>query len=213
MRLLAGYRVGAERRHAMRCCVVTMTLASSIARGVAAQAPSAGGSAPGHQAASIRITAENVRFNNYLRELAGPRALAGMVGGGVLEQLRQHDGTELGRRLAERATQHAAEVSVRHGLAAVMHRSTDYHYEFCECHGFGPRVAHALVESFTDRRADGSRAFSVPRLAGTYAGDFAGLAWKHDRSAGDVAVGATLSFGFSALFNVARELTGVGRPH
>lgn len=213
MRLPAESRVGAERRRAMRCCVVTMTLATSIARGVSAQAPSAGGSAAGRQPASIRITAENVRFNNYLRELAGPRALVGVVGGGVFERLREHDGTELGSLLAERATRHAAEVSVRHGLAAVMHRSTDYHYQFCECHGLGPRVAHALVESFTDRRADGSRAFSVPRLAGTYAGDFAGLAWEHDRSAGDVAVGATLSFGFSALFNVARELTGVGRPH
>jgi hypothetical protein len=92
-----------------------------------------------------------------------------------------------------------------------MHRSTDYHYQFCECHGFGPRVAHALVESFTDRRADGSRAFSVPRIAGAYAGSFAGLAWEHDHSAGSVAAGATLSLGFSALFNVAHELSGIGR--
>jgi hypothetical protein len=190
-----------------------MALASSLAGRVSAQAPSAGGPALGHEPVSIRITSENVRVNNYLRELAGPRALVRVVGGGVFEQLRQHDNTELGRRLAERATQHAAEVSVRHGLAAVMHRSTDYHYQFCECRGFGPRVAHALVESFTDRRADGSRAFSVPRLAGAYAGDFAGLAWEHDRSVGGVAAGATLSLGFSALFNVARELTGVGRPH
>jgi hypothetical protein len=72
-------------------------------------------------------------------------------------------------------------------------------------------VQHALLETFTDRRADRSQALSVPRIAGTYAGDFAGLAWKHDRSAGDVAVGATLSLGFSALFNIARELTGLGR--
>jgi hypothetical protein len=197
----------------MRCCVVIMALATSIAGKVLAQAPSAGGPALGREPASIRITSENVRVNNYLRDLAGPRALAGVVGGGVFEQLRQNDRTELGRRLAERATQHAAEVSVRHGLAAVMHRSTDYHYQFCECHGVGPRVAHALVESFTDRRADGSRALSVPRLAGAYAGEFAGLAWEHDRSVGNVAAGATLSLGFSALFNVARELTGVGRPH
>jgi hypothetical protein len=188
----------------MRCCVVVMVLATSIAGGVSAQATSAGGR-------SIAVTAENVRFNNYLRELAGPRALVGVVGGGVLAQLRQHDGTELSTRLAQGATQHVAEVSVRHGLAAVMHRSTDYHYQFCECHGFGPRVAHALVESFTDRRADGSRAFSVPRVAGAYAGNFAGLAWEHDHSVGNVAAGATMSLGFSALFNVARELSGVGR--
>jgi hypothetical protein len=184
----------------MRCCMVVLGLAASVAGGLSAQAPP-----------SIRITPENVRLNNYLQDLAGPRALVGVFGGGLLQQVRQHDGTELEDRIARRATQHAAEVSVRDGLAALMHRSTDYHYQFCECHGFGPRVQHALLETFTDRRADGSRALSVPRIAGTYAGDFAGLAWEHDRSAGAVAAGATLSLGFSALFNIARELSGVGR--
>jgi hypothetical protein len=183
----------------MRCCVLGMALAASVAGKVSAQAP------------SIRITPDNVRFSNYLRDLAGPRALVGIAGGGVLQQLRQNDGTSLEERLASRAAQHVAEVSVRDGLAALMHRSTDYGYQFCECRGFGPRVQHALLETFTDRRADGSRALSVPRIAGTYAGDFAGLAWNHDRNAGDAVTGATLSLGFSALFNIARELSGVGR--
>jgi hypothetical protein len=57
------------------------------------------------------------------------------------------DGTELQAWIAARATQHAAEVSVRHGLAALMYRSTDNHFQFCECHGFGPRVQHALLET------------------------------------------------------------------
>jgi hypothetical protein len=188
-----------------------MGLGASVAGRVSAQAPSAVGPVIGREQPSIRITPENVRFSNYLRDLAGPRAVIGMLGGGVLSQLRQNDGTELGDRLAQRATQHATEVSVRHGLAALMNRSTDYHYQFCECKGFGPRVQHALLETFTDRRADGSRALSVPRIAGTYAGDFAGLAWEHDRSVGQAAAGATLSLGFSALFNIARELSGVGR--
>jgi hypothetical protein len=47
----------------------------------------------------------------------------------------------------------------------------------------------------------------VPRVAGAYAGNFARLAWERDRSAGDAALGATLSLGFSALFNIGRELT------
>jgi hypothetical protein len=75
----------------------------------------------------------------------------------------------------------------------------------------GPRVGHALLETFTDRRADGSRALSVPRIAADYAGGFAGLAWQRDRSVGDVVMGTTLSFGFQALFNIGRELTGLGR--
>ncbi|MGH7512445.1 MAG: hypothetical protein ACREOQ_05915 [Gemmatimonadales bacterium] len=193
-----------------------MVAALVVARagGVSAQGPSAAGPALRRESRSIRITSDNARVSNYLHELAGPRALIGVVGGGVLQELRQHDAPGgLEREIASRATQHAAEVSVRHGLAALMHRNTDYHYEFCECRGFGPRVGHAVVQAFTDRRDDGSRAFSVPRVAGSYAGSFAGLAWDHSRGAADVAVGTTLSFGLSALFNVARELSGIGRPH
>jgi hypothetical protein len=131
----------------------------------------------------------------------------------VLGELRhQNDAVGgLAGRIGSNATKAAVQTSVRHGLAALMHRSTDYHYRFCECHGLGPRVGHALLETFIDRRADGSRAFSVARVAGSYAGGFAGLAWERDRNAGDVLRGTTMSFGFSALFNVARELTGVGR--
>ena len=194
----------------MQCCLAVMALTGSVAGGVSAQAPSAGASL-GRESPSIGVTPENVRFTNYLRDLAGPRAVIGVVGGGALQQLRQNDGTELGQRLAQRATQHAAEMSVRHGLAALMHRGTDYHYQFCECKGLGARVQHALLETFTDRRADGSRALSVPRIAGNYAGEFAGLAWEHDRSVGSAVSGATLSLGFSALFNIGRELTGLGR--
>jgi hypothetical protein len=186
--------------------MLATALAASVAGGVSAQAPSTGGPP------SIRITPENARFNDYLRELAGPRAVVGVVGGGVLGQLRRNDDRDLAGRLAERATQHAAQVSVSHGVAALMHRSTDYQFQFCDCRGFGPRVGHALLETFTDRRADGSRALAVPRIAGTYAGAFAALPFEPDRNVGDAATGATLSLGFKALFNIGRELTGIGRP-
>jgi hypothetical protein len=188
-----------------------MVLAASVVGGVSAQAPSAGGPAAGGEPQSIRITPENALFSKYLRELAGPRALAGLVVGGVLGQLRGHNDHELPGRIAEGATQHAVQVSVLYGLAALMHRSTDQHFHFCECHGFGPRVQHALLESFTDRLADGSRALSIPHIAGSYAGAFADLPFQHDRRVGNVAIGTTLSLGSSALFNIARELTGLGR--
>ena len=196
----------------MRCCMVATALAA-VAGGASAQTASAPGAANGRQPQSIRINPENVRLNNYLHDLAGPRAIVGVVGGGVVDQLRNKSNgpDDLSGRIAARTTKQAVQVSVRHGLAAVMHRSTDYHYQPCECRGFGPRVGHALLETFTDRRADGSRALSVPRIAGDYAGGFAGLAWERDRNAGDVVLGTTLSLGFSALFNIARELTGVGR--
>jgi hypothetical protein len=183
---------------------------TAVAGRVSAQAPAAPGAAIGSEPRSIRITPENLRLNNYLHDLAGPGAFVGVIGGGVLDQLRhQNDGLGLAGRIGSNVTQAVVQTSVRHGLAALMHRSTDY--QLCDCHGFGPRVEHALLETFTDRRADGSRALSVPRFAGAYAGGFAGLAWERHRNPGDVMAGTTMSLGFSALFNIARELSGVGR--
>jgi hypothetical protein len=187
------------------------TALAAVAGGVSAQTPSAPGAAIGREPLPIRVNPENVRLNNYLHDLAGPGAFVGVIGGGVLDQLRhKSDGVDgLAGRIGSRATQAVVQVSVHHGLAALMHRSTDY--QPCDCYGFGRRVGHALLETFTDRRADGSRALSVPRIAGAYAGGFSRLAWERDRNPGDVVLGTTLSFGFSALFNIARELTGVGR--
>ncbi|HEY7612352.1 MAG TPA: hypothetical protein VH764_05125 [Gemmatimonadales bacterium] len=167
----------------------------------AAQAPAA---AP----PAIGVTPQNARINNYLRDLAGPPTFVRVVGGSVLSHLRGND--KLGSEIASRFGQMAIETSVQHGLAAVMQHSTDY--QPCDCRGFGNKVGHALVETFTDRLPDGSRAIAVPRMVGAYAGGFARLAWDHDRGgAQDVLMNTTLSFGLTAVFNIARELTGVGR--
>jgi hypothetical protein len=143
----------------------------------------------------IGITPRNARASAYLRDLANPGGLVSLA--------------ELGDEFAYRATQRMVGVSVRHGLAAAMHLSADHRYQLCECRGFGPRVVHALVETFTDPRDSGGRALAVPRIAAGYAEGFTGLAWKHDRSAGSVVTGATLSLGAQALFNIARELTRI----
>jgi hypothetical protein len=194
-----------------RCCI-GVTVLATLAGEVSAQSPAAPAPAIAPQAQSIRVTADNVRLNNYLNDLAGPHAFIRVVGGGLISHLRdepgvRNDGTDdLVRRIASKAGQAAVQVSVRHGLAALMGRSTDY--QPCECRGFGPLVEHALRETFTDRRADGSRAFSVPRVAGAYAAGFSQLAWERDRSVGDVALSTTLNFGLTAVFNVARELIG-----
>jgi hypothetical protein len=191
--------------------------ASALLATAAGKASAQGSWAPGATIApqSIRVTPENVRFSNYLRDLAGPSTMMKVVGGGLIDELRGESGAltddheGLGEEIASRAAQNAIQVSVRHGVAAAMHLNTEY--QPCECRGFLPKVEHALLETFTDRRPDGSRAVSVPAIAGAYAGSFSRLAWERDRSAADAALGATVSIGFSALFNVARELTGVGR--
>jgi hypothetical protein len=190
--------------------MVATAMAATGAGAVSAQTPPVQGATIGRNPLPIRVNQDDVRFNNYLRDLAGPPTLVGVVGGGLLDHLRRkppawNDENDLTAEIASRAGQAAVQVSVRHGLAALMHHSTDY--QPCECRGFGPRVEHALLETFTDRGADGSRAFSVPRIAAAYAGGFSRLAWERDRGAGDVVLGTTMSLGFSALFNIARELT------
>jgi hypothetical protein len=161
----------------------------------------------------IRVTPEDARLSAYLHELANPGALAGLAagvaGGAVLERLRHQDRTDLTNELAFGATQRLVGVSLRHGLAAAMHVGTKYQYHLCGCRGFGPRVAHALVETFTDRRDDGGRSVAAPRIVASYAESFTGLAWKHDRSVGSVLAGTTLSYGGQALFNLGRELTRI----
>jgi hypothetical protein len=183
----------------------------AVAGGLSAQTSAAPGAALGSEPRSIQLNSENVRLNNYLHELAGPGAFLSVIGGGVLDQIRKtkNGPDELSGRIGTRALQRSVDVSVHHALAALMHQSTDY--QPCHCHGFGRKVGHALLESFTDRRDDGSRALAIPRFAGSYASGFTELAWNHNRNAGDVLLGTTLSFGFSALFNVAKELTGLAR--
>jgi hypothetical protein len=193
----------AARRCSTRCCLVASALVGSVSSPALAQAA-------GPQPSAIGVTPQNARISNYLRDLAGPATFVSVIGGSIVSDLRNDDDVYLGQELAARATQAAVEVSVHHGLAAVMQHSTDY--EPCNCRGLGNKIEHALLETFSDRRPDGSRAPAVPHIAGAYAGRFARLAWERDGSgAQDVLVGTTLSFGLTAVFNIARELTGLGR--
>jgi hypothetical protein len=181
---------------------MTVALAAIAVTKTSAQTPS-----------PMRITPRNARASAYLDELANPRGLAWVAGGAVLGRLRNEDGTDLTDELAFRATKRAVGITVRHGLAAAMHLGTDTRYHLCECRGLGPRVVHALVETFTDPRDGGGRALAVPRIAAHYAENLTGLAWNHDRNLGTVVTGTSLSFGAQALFNIGRELTGIGvRP-
>ena len=196
-----GFSAGAVRRSlTLSCCTATALVA--LPRLCPAQSQAV------QPAGSIRVNPANIRVQNYLDDLAGPSTVVRVIGGGLVTGLLDKD-ADMGREFAGRIGQMAIETSVQHGLAAAMGHSTDY--QPCDCTGFGNKVQHALLETFTDRRADGSRALAVPRMAGAYAGRFARGSWEHDGSgAQDVLASTALSFGFTALFNVARELSGIG---
>jgi len=175
-----------------------------------ALAAMAAGKTTAQTQAPIRVNPKSARETAYLNELANPRALAWMAGGAALERARYGDRVDFADELAYRATKRVVGLSVRHGLAAAMHLGTDSRYHLCECRGFGSRVAHALVETFTDPRDGGGRALAVPRIAAHSAENITGMAWQHDRGVTSVVTGTSLSFGVQALFNIGRELTGIG---
>ncbi len=120
-------------------------------------------------------------FDGYVHDVLGPGAWVGVAAGGTIVQVETSPtqwgtgASGYGKRLASSAGQLIAQETVRHGLAALMDRSTDY--KPCRCKDVGGRVQNALVETFTDRDREGHRAFSIPRLAGAVAGSFAPLIW------------------------------------
>jgi hypothetical protein len=156
---------------------------------------------------SIPLPLPSVDFARYVHDLARPSWFAGMIGGSVMDQIRhtQHGPPELEDRIEERASHRAVVVTVRDGMSALLHISPS-RYQFCRCSGFRRKVGHALLESFTARRTDGSRTLAIPRFASAYAGSLTSLAWHPDRSAGQVLLGTTLDLGVNALVNVAKEL-------
>ena len=141
---------------------------------------------------------------SFVHDLADPLALANAAALGLYDHVRTEPyewggGLDaLTQRIASRAGGHVIGTSVRHGLAAVLHRSTEF--ELCDgCASVEDRVTHAVVETFTDRDATGRRVLSEPFLAGAYAGAMAPTLWHPDADLFDGVRAGTVSI----LFTVA----------
>lgn len=160
------------------------------------------------QAAADSVAVDSVApdpVESFVTELVDPLALANALALGLYDHARTEPyewggGFDaLTQRIASRAGGHVIGTSVRHGLAAVLGRSTAF--EPCRgCASAEDRINHAIIETFTDRDlATGNRVLSEPYLAGTFAGAMAPTLWHPDSNLGDgVKAGA-----FSILFTVA----------
>jgi hypothetical protein len=85
-----------------------------------------------------------------------------------------------GKRVGSDFGIQVATTTTRYGMAEIFREDTAYYR--CECKGFFPRVAHALISTVTARRGeDGHSAFSFSGLASPYAGSMTALAWYPDR--------------------------------
>ncbi len=82
-----------------------------------------------------------------------------------------------GRRLASHTGELVISETTTETLAALMNRPLDY--ESCRCTGTVSRVQWAVLASFTDITR-GGRMLAVPRLVGTFAGNFAQATWQPD---------------------------------
>lgn len=140
----------------------------------------------------------------FVTDLADPLALANALALGLYDHARTEPyewggGLDaMTQRIASRAGGHVIGTSVRHGLAAILDRSTEF--EPCRgCASAEDRVSHALVETFTDRDATGRRVVSEPFFAGTYAGAMAPTLWHPDADLVDGVRAGTVSI----LFTVA----------
>src|SRR3954463_4456442 len=118
-------RIGSVGRNALRCCMA-LAAGTTVAGRAAAQGSGSWDGGVHREIQSIQISPENTRFDDYLRDLTRPSTVIGVVGGGLLTHFRSKSnewaqGTDgLARQIASNAGQVVVEMSVRHGLAAVM---------------------------------------------------------------------------------------------
>ncbi len=184
--------------------------APDSATSVAAPAAAVTAAAPAATPASAAHRRDSSRWHAYTHDLLGPGSWIGVAAGGALEQARTSPpewgtgASGFGKRVASNAGDLVVQESVRHGLAAVLDRTTSYHR--CACRAFGAKVGNAFVETFTDRDAEGRRQFSEPRVAGALAGGFAPLLWWPGETVAGAAAATGVSFLFTWAGNVFTEL-------
>jgi hypothetical protein len=161
-----------------------------------------------------------VQFRNYAFDLLGPYPFITSAGTAGIHQATDNP-PEWGqgldgymRRLGSSYGISVVETSTRYGLAAALRDNTLYYP--CTCSGFGKRLEHAVISSFTDRRgADGHRVVSIPAIVAPYAGTFtATYAWYPRQHYG---TGDALLMGTNGLLayvggNIALEFLYNG-PH
>ena len=151
------------------------------------------------------------RFKAYISSMFGPGALATRVGKSGFYTWTNSpeewgDTWEgFGRRFASSTGTAIIKNSTMFGLDELM--KLDSRFYKSKKRDVGSRIKNALLTTVTSRRPDGSRAFGVPKIAGTYAASIiAAEAWYPDRyDWKDGLRGGTYSLGFHVGWNLFRE--------
>lgn len=166
-----------------------------------------------------RRPTEREKFHNYFFDAFGPLPI---LGAAFASGIQQAYGTPpewgggakgYGRRFASDYGIAITTTSARYTAAALLREDTLYYP--CSCSRFLPRLAHALLSTFTARRGDdGQRVFSVPAVIAPFAGgEAATLGWYPSRyEPMDGARIGAYNLLYQAAGNVALEFV-YGGPH
>ena len=151
------------------------------------------------------------RFTNYLRDLTGPIAWGGIVGGAglstALNQPEEWHGTweGFGKRVASNFGKNVIRSTVTYGLDEAM--KIDSHFYLSEDRRTGARFKNALLSSVTARKPNGKRTIGIPKLAGTYGSNLVAYnTWYPNRyDWKDAMWNGTVTLGANAAYNLVRE--------
>jgi hypothetical protein len=126
------------------------------------------------------------RFRRYVKSTIGPFSLARDA---VSAGLNQWDNSPpdwgqgargFGKRYASSFGGNLIHQTVEYGLNETLH--LDGHFERSQRDGFFPRLKDALVQNVSARTRSGDRVFSIPKVAGYYAGGIIPkVTWYPDR--------------------------------
>jgi hypothetical protein len=154
---------------------------------------------------------EKDRFHYYVRHMFSPETLLRTAAGAGLNQWN-HTPTEWGQgvqgyaqRYASIFGEHAIHSTVMYAASAALHE--DNRYFRSGLTGFGPRLKYALMSTVLARHDDGSRHFSISRMAGFATAAGISRAWQPPSTSGlpNAANSFGVAIGVEAGFNVARE--------
>ncbi len=207
--LSVGAGAGAAQENAAPVSDTGAALQSAPVTGAAATAQPASDSA-----ATTNIARRHGRLHGYVHDLIGPGALIGVAASAGIDQWQKsppqwgNGASGFGKRVASRYGELFAQETVRDGLSAALGRDPEYHR--CACTDFGGRLNHALVESITDINQSGHRVFSIPRVAGYFAGGYAPLLWRPDLTVSQATRDGALGFLFNAAGNLVTEYIHLG---
>jgi len=181
-----------DLRRSMLLLFATVCLAGPQVRGDAqtlavSEASTAFGTTASQPYSTYTQPTQAAEFSNYFFDTFGPYPVAVAAVTAGIDQIDNsppewNGGAKgYGKRLGSDFGIEAASTTTRFAMSEALRQNPLYYR--CVCHGVFPRLGHAIMSTFTARRGeDGHRVFSIPALAGPYAGSFVAVyAWYPDR--------------------------------